>query len=588
MKPGHNCESAQSDVAWRRLAAVLWAGALAFALLLAAMNLGWGALNQDEGWYLYAARLVAEGQRPYIDFASTQGPVMAHVYALANPLTSRWGVAGGRLFTATLGLLSAFSAALLAWRLAPPKRRDTAAFLAFSLVGVNVYQSYFTTIVKTYALAGLLLTLGFTALTFWKSRRGGWAAFGAGVLLALACGTRLSAGAVLPAAVAGFLWMAIRPDANTAQRPGWKRRVSGPEGRAAMALTLGFALTATIVFLPFALRAPQALWFALVEYHADRRPGNWIQMLAYKAGFVSRVTQAYFVALALGLASMLLPMRRFFRASAPGSNRAASAARPDAAECAVALGMLAITLTHWASPFPYDDYQTMAFPLFAALVAAWLARAVFGAKWSDGDAAVLPPVETARVDMRLRAFVFLLCIASAFSSPINQDWFLARRDRIWWPIRQETPLRRLQDTGRTLRAVAASMSGDMLLTQDTYLAVESGLRLPDGMALGPFSYFPDWPREKAETRNVMNQAMLLETIGSAQAPIAAFSGYGLAIRAPDIAPLSENEQAELWAAVEREYRLYAVVEDFGQAETLLRILVRREDSDSDDGEPRAR
>ena len=89
-----------------RTTCCLGIGVLALALYVAlgALNLKWGDLNQDEGWYLYGARLVKEGRVPYRDFAFTQGPVMPYVYAHAQSWVDRWGVAGGRLVTGLLGL----------------------------------------------------------------------------------------------------------------------------------------------------------------------------------------------------------------------------------------------------------------------------------------------------------------------------------------------------------------------------------------------------------------------------------------------------------------------------------------------------
>ncbi|MBT3191073.1 MAG: hypothetical protein HN341_00810, partial [Verrucomicrobia bacterium] len=97
---------------------LIWFPAILASLGLYAFALWFGELNQDEGWYLYAGRLVSEGQHPFVDFASTQGPVMAYVYALAQPLVRLWGVAGGRLFTALLGFATALCTALLAYRVA--------------------------------------------------------------------------------------------------------------------------------------------------------------------------------------------------------------------------------------------------------------------------------------------------------------------------------------------------------------------------------------------------------------------------------------------------------------------------------------
>ena len=60
----------------RSLQGLLWAGTILVCGILAAANLYLGDLNQDEGWYLYAAGLTAQGQLPYVDFAYTQAPVL--------------------------------------------------------------------------------------------------------------------------------------------------------------------------------------------------------------------------------------------------------------------------------------------------------------------------------------------------------------------------------------------------------------------------------------------------------------------------------------------------------------------------------
>lgn len=137
---------------------VLWVAAALVALVFVTCNLLMGDLNQDEGWYLYAARLVTEGRLPYIDFATTQ-PVMPFVYAVAQPLVDHWGVAGGRFFTVVLGFLSCLFAAWLAAMLAPARQKRAAAFIVFSIIAINVYQSYFFTAVKTYSLRGIAACL---------------------------------------------------------------------------------------------------------------------------------------------------------------------------------------------------------------------------------------------------------------------------------------------------------------------------------------------------------------------------------------------------------------------------------------------
>ncbi|MDD2455658.1 MAG: hypothetical protein PHE10_04930, partial [Kiritimatiellae bacterium] len=56
--------------------------AVSAAVAMYAFSVWFGNLNQDEGWYLYAARMVSEGKRPNRDSFFTQGPVMPLRYGL--------------------------------------------------------------------------------------------------------------------------------------------------------------------------------------------------------------------------------------------------------------------------------------------------------------------------------------------------------------------------------------------------------------------------------------------------------------------------------------------------------------------------
>jgi hypothetical protein len=144
---------------------------------------------------------------------------------------------------------------------------------------------------------------------------------------------------------------------------------------------------------------------------------------------------------------------------------------------------------------------------------------------------------------------------------------------MWWPLKEQTPLSRLQEAGQLLRQNAPA--GGELLTQDTYLAVEAGMTVPRGLELGPFSYFPDWTRERAESRGVLNRGMLLELLRTTEAPLAAFSGYGLSIRCPEIALIPDDEQEELWEVVKERYETLETIKRFGQAETTLNVMKKK-------------
>jgi len=558
----------------RKLMTVLWGFAVAVLLALTAANLYFGELNQDEGWYLYAARMVSEGRFPYIDFAYPQGPVMPFVYVAAQPLVDAMGVAGGRLFSALLGLAGLVIVPLLAARLVPQERRQLAAFLAFCLAGVNVYQSYYLSSVKTYSLCGLFLVSGFLALTYAKGNRGWLWAFLSGILLVLAAGTRTSA-VVVPAVIFVVLFAAVvqvRKWQNTIDSTGagaiiGNAAVSKLDPYIWLWFAAGAVVTALAVFLPFAVKAPSALWLALVEYHAGRSSGGLVSGLAYKAGFISRLVQAYFVPVALfaaGALYMLLNRRRTdwrLLFSVVGEDPLVRAVL-----LALWVSIAAVSLLHFSAPFPYEDYQVIVFPLFAVAIGVMLAGLPAGEARQPGGQPAF------QAQLWLPLVVLLLCAASAFSSPINQGWFAGQRDRIWWPLREEAPLKKLQRVGKIIKSM--TRPGDVLLTQDVYLAVETGLRLPRGMEMGQFCYFPFWSREKATACHVLNRDMMLELLNTVQAPVAAFSGYGLVIGSPAIVKLPKTEQDLLWQAVNRRYVQSEEFPNFGQADTTLKIMRR--------------
>lgn len=536
----------------KRILQILWPIVVVATLVLAAANIWFGELNQDEGWYLYAGRMVAEGQLPFIDFASTQGPVMAFVYAVAWPLVDFCGVLGGRIFTALLGLLATAGAAWLAYRmmLVDSKTKDrsgvasVAALMTFVFIGINVYQSYFFVIVKTYALAGLFLVCSFLALSFCKGSRGYLLAFLSGVFMSLAVATRLSAIAVIPAVLLVYIIYILRGKGDSSHL------------KTAIWVAVGALLTGLLVFLPFLIKAPEATLFGLVEYHAGRKSGGLFKVLAYKAGFVARLLNVYFVALGALLVGGLvawLTKKRVYSAWSP-------------LYMALGAAVAAVTLLHFIAAFPYDDYQVMLFPLLSVFLSIFLIRllSLFTVLRTEVKYSPL---------MVLLLVVFVLNMVAAFASPLIQDWFIGERDRIWWPFKEKSSLAILRETADEMKKGLAS--DDLLLTQDTYLAVEIGVRVPHGLELGPFSYFPNWPREKTDACHVLNRTTLIELLEEAKAPMAALSGYSFAIGCPEIKELPVQEQVVLWEILERNYELSYTVERFGQAGTQLELFLRK-------------
>ena len=501
--------------------------ALVMAVLYG-MNLQHGNLNQDEGWYLYAARSVADGKMPYRDFAYTQAPALPYVYSLASPLVREHGLVAGRVTTQVFGLISILLAALLAACLANragpeggPRYGGFAFLLCLTMAGINVFQSYYFTVVKTYGLTACFFLAG-CLLAVLADRRRWWLAPLAGLALALAAGTRLSAGLGLP--IVGFTLVALRKE-----RGDWPWLAYGAGGAAGLAL----------VFLPFAMAAPEGFRFGLLDYHQGRVAAN---PLTLKAGFVARQAQDYLVAFGSLAALVLLWM-----------NRVAPRRLPGGFTVGFAVLLLAISGLHLGTAFPYDDYQVFIYPLFCALVAAGLAPVAAGHRW-------------------LAPLLVLLCIATAFSSPINQEWFIRGRDRVWWKSKEKPDLALLQEAAAWVRELAAG--GTELLTQDTYLAVEADMDVPPGLEMGPFSLYPEMSDERAKTLRLHNRESLLALLRSSEAPVAAVSGYGLSIGCPQVEELSPRTQEALWQALEARYVPVFDLPHFGQGHTTLRVLRR--------------
>ncbi len=513
------------------------------ALCLYGFATWFGNLNQDEGWYLYAARSVASGAVPYRDFFFTQGPVMPHVYGLLARLWSPYGVLGGRLMTVFFGLLGCVLAGLLARRAVPSQRAAEAGIMGFALTACNLYHVYFTTIPKTYALGGCLVMAGYLTLSLGLSRRkktrsqmsSMWA-LPAGLLVALAAGTRLSLGVLLPVTA---LWLLV---------------TYRKTGAAFFWFSLGGALGLVMVYGPALLEAREPFLFAQ-SFHVARGGRD----LFFMAGSLARTVRAYLPLCLLGLALAIFRLHRGTRAGAQVSDVEPTGivyrgmVWPSLWACA----FLGVFLLQLASPYPYDDYQVPVMGLLAAALAGWAANSTSSGALRGG----------------ICLFWVMATLAGTFASPLVQDWFVVRQDRFWAVRKPQSDLALLRQTARDIRTL--SERDPLLLTQDTYLAVETGLRVPEGLEMGPFGYFPDLADAEAARFHVMNKNRLTALLASAPCRVAAFSGYGLAIRSPVMDEVPPEDVQLFLSLLGKNYDRVQEVPDFGQHCTVLQIMKRR-------------
>lgn len=503
-----------------------------------AMALWMGNINQDEGWYLYAARNVARGQMLYGDFAYTQGPVLPLFYSVLYRWGGQSGLLGGRLLTAGLGLVAIFFYAGSAYNLSSGRRnRHVAVWLVLLLCGVNLYQAYYFSVVKTYALTSMFMGAGVFFLTLPGVRMRN--AFIAGIFMALAGATRVSS-----LAVGGVIGLCLM----------WHYRKNAVVW---MTYAFGAILGLGVLFAPYVWRCPENLFFGLWEYHQLRTPPDLGQTLILKAGSISRLVQVYFMAccLCLGGGGFLF-MKRVCRNE---KDLISSKKRCIFPVYSLWLGALAGALLHWTAPYPYDDYQVIVYPVFvlalALLIHGLIDMRGVNVLWTVG-------------------VLWVCCIAFVGSSPLLQEWMVRGREGIWWRTKPVPDLVQLRREALSISDAIPSDDQKLLLTQDIYLAIEAGLDVPRGLELGPFSFYPDWSRQQAESMHVVNADMMRELIETCGAPMAAVSGYTFTMASPEVVPVSANVAQQLDEALTNSYILQDIVDHFGQGSTRLKIYRR--------------
>ena len=496
-----------------------WILASVIAVCVAVLAVWWGGVNQDEGWYLYAARLVGEGKVPYRDFFFTQGPVLPYIYSFM-PVH---GLLSGRLVTFAFSVFSVLVAVAFARRLVSKESRNAVSLAVFAMLACNLYHMYFTSIPKTYALGTLFVMLGFLLLSYrWN--------FLAAVSFAFASGTRISLVLILGVVGVGLLVTRFR----TLQ---WLWFGFG--GIFGLFLVYGF----------FAIDGESLKGLLAAQaYHAGR--GGFDPFFA--VGAVCRLARGYLAAGAMMFAAIALGKFRRL----PG-DIGSMASGSIGLRWIAALSFAAVFLLQLSAPFPYDDYQVPLMPLLAVLIAVPFAeRSVL-----CGDA------------MRY-LFPVLVSGMCAIASPLLQDWMTNGQDRFWSLKKDRSELSQMRDVARKLETM--DPGGTMLLTQDLYLAVEMGRKVPEGLEMGPFSYFPNLSDAEAMSINVMNTQRMESLLRSAPCRLAAFSGYGFAISVPKGDETPKAVQNRFRELLNAGYQKVSEVPYFGQNHTTLECFVRRE------------
>ena len=190
------------------LLAGLAIGAVALYAVASLVFVFRGRLNADEGWYLYAGRLVWRGQLPYRDFAFPQMPLTPYVYGISQIFKPSLYL--GRLTSCAFAVAAVGLAVRVAWREGGRIAGVAVAVLCLAFP-TGIYN---LTLTKTYALSAFLMVAVLAALTSPGRPIRTWP-----LATAAAIGLALTRTTGLPLTLLVVVWCIARaPDATTRRR----------------------------------------------------------------------------------------------------------------------------------------------------------------------------------------------------------------------------------------------------------------------------------------------------------------------------------------------------------------------------------
>lgn len=217
-------------------------------------------VDGDEGFSIMAAKLINQGQAPYVDFFYQQMFLHPYVYgAWLRVFGVSWYAA--RYLSACLAILLG---TLLYCHAVRVSGRRAVGLLAAALYGFGSFATGWFTVVKTFALSTLLLFGAYAVISSGVRRR--WRSVLSGFLFGLAVDVRLHFLGVLPA----FVLETLASDEPPRTR--WRQLT-------AFALGLLLAILPNLIFIA---RNPAAYVFDNLVYHSLRSSHGLVGDLGQK------------------------------------------------------------------------------------------------------------------------------------------------------------------------------------------------------------------------------------------------------------------------------------------------------------------
>jgi hypothetical protein len=507
-------ETPAAPVIRSRLGAGVWLWAFPVAVLLLLAELGYlfffRQVNLDEGWYLWASKLVYEGRLLYRDFAYTQTPVLPYVYGLGGWLLGE-GLYQGRVIT----LIFALGALAFSVATAGRSAGRVAAFCTLALVIVSPFALTQFTYTATYALAAFFLAATlWVATSPWPEWRRIVLATG---LAALAVGVRLSTIVVLPPLMLYLIMTGRR----------W---------------TLLGVLSSTLLWLALTVGIYYGLTGELMQYdtlgfHTDRLlKAEWHRLRMWHMGL--RTLADFLSLIGLTVAAGLVGAVQLWQTRGrPHANRMQAAFLLIVASMIGAL--FVVHLLPRTTDSYYNSLQTPLMALIGGIVLnQWLAQE----------------------QPNRRPYLWLLIAVLLLAHGIRQWHAVVRDGALVQPPRNQIAL--VREAAALLRRFTTS--GQTLLSFSPHLALEAGLRVQPGYEMAIFAYRPTWTDEEVARYHVVNNRRLLADL-QAGADAVAFTAFDL----EQIA----GERATVTTILQEQYRLFATFPEVGPYGDELQIYL---------------
>jgi hypothetical protein len=491
--------------------------ALLFFVLLSLIHVFMGRSFLDSGFYLYAAKLVYQGQVPYRDFFFVQPPVYPYVYGLPLKIFGP-SILAGRLTSLVLGLLTLCLAVRLARKIGGRK----AGFITAGLLGFNAFLAYNFSVAKLYALTGLLLTAAM--LLFHRYLEKGRGIVLPSLLLALTTGTRI---ALLP--LAALLFLLILLHERKLNRTVWSAVIAYGAGTAA-------------IYLPFVfLSSLDVLFYHLAGIHAGAdAAGPYHFGLANKILVMSKLVRDNFFFCFLFTASF------FFSASHLRKTRSATRSTSNFFFYWLPAVAFVFFIVHFATNWFTTDYLTIIFPLAAVIAGCRLSR------FEILSYRFFSPL----------GYLFLAgCLLGAFA--------YGKKDIMFHEGRYVSPY--FPELARFVRANVPP--GERIAPLNPLIAIETQRDVVHGFEGMPATYTPDWDDHKCRLFNSLNDNRLAEIFRNREAAAVIVDAGMFGISFPRFMPVSADKRQRIMRTLEAYYRPAAAFPPFAEGGSRVRVYL---------------